>query len=58
MKKRVLRAGRRNRIAEDNAGRASCNKALWLDRDRVMAMGGTEDVVAAYEAHVAHMARS
>lgn len=33
--------------------RQSCNKALWLDRGKIMGFGPTEEVVGAYERHMA-----
>ena len=40
-------------LHSNQAIRAACNKALWLDKGKIMALGSTENVVAAYEAHIA-----
>ena len=40
-------------LHSNEAIRKACNKAIWLDKGKMMAMGDTEDVVAAYEAYMA-----
>ncbi|WP_288126501.1 ABC transporter ATP-binding protein [Thiomonas sp.] len=40
-------------LHSNEAIRKACNKAMWLDRGKLMAMGSTAEVTAAYEAHVA-----
>ncbi|WP_297920677.1 ABC transporter ATP-binding protein [Metallibacterium sp.] len=40
-------------LHSNEAIRKACNKAIWLDRGKLMAMGSTAEVTAAYEAHVA-----
>jgi ABC-2 type transport system ATP-binding protein/lipopolysaccharide transport system ATP-binding protein len=40
-------------LHSNEAIRKACNKAIWLDRGKLMALGSTADVTAAYEAQVA-----
>jgi ABC-type polysaccharide/polyol phosphate transport system ATPase subunit len=40
-------------LHSNEAIRKACNKAIWLDKGKMMAIGNTEDVVAAYEAYMA-----
>ena len=40
-------------LHSNEAIRKACNKAMWLDRGKLMAIGSTAEVTAAYEAHVA-----
>ena len=40
-------------LHSNQAIRAACSKALWLDKGKMMAMGSTAEVTTAYEAHVA-----
>ena len=40
-------------LHSNEAIRKACNKAMWLDRGKLMAIGSTAEVTAAYEAHLA-----
>lgn len=41
-------------LHSNEAIRKACNKAVWLDRGKLMAIGETADVISAYESYIAH----